>query len=133
LVLGKVLGRVSVTTFFGLFSNADGGMLSVVTGASDGIGAEFAVQLAKAGFNIILVGRDEQKLSDIQNKIASSVCYCDILGPQWRTDSVDVFIGPRLANVHTKIHLIDFSAIDKEGYEQLASLCRDLDVGVLGE
>jgi short-subunit dehydrogenase len=79
--LGKVLGRVSVSSFFGLCSKADGGVLSVVTGASDGIGAEFAVQLAKSGFNIVLVGRNEQKLSDIQSKITSSACYYDTLGP----------------------------------------------------
>jgi hypothetical protein len=52
---------------------------------------------------------------------------------EWHANSVDVTIGPRSANVNTKIHFIDFSTKDKEGYEQLASLCRDLDVGVLGE
>jgi 17beta-estradiol 17-dehydrogenase / very-long-chain 3-oxoacyl-CoA reductase len=35
---------------------------AVVTGATDGIGREFANQLAKAGFNIILVSRSAEKL-----------------------------------------------------------------------
>jgi len=42
---------------------------SVVTGASDGIGREFAIQLAKAGFNIILVARNHVALSAIATQI----------------------------------------------------------------
>ena len=35
---------------------------AVVTGSTSGIGYEFALQLAKKGFNIILVSRSESKL-----------------------------------------------------------------------
>ena len=34
-----------------------------VTGATNGMGAEFADQLAKEGFNLVLMGRSEEKLS----------------------------------------------------------------------
>jgi 17beta-estradiol 17-dehydrogenase / very-long-chain 3-oxoacyl-CoA reductase len=44
---------------------------TVVTGASDGIGAEFAVQLSKAGFSVMLVGRNLSKLTVIQDTIQS--------------------------------------------------------------
>jgi short-subunit dehydrogenase len=47
----------------------------VVTGASDGIGAEFAVQLADAGFNIVLVARSHEKLSEIASRIADRAFF----------------------------------------------------------
>lgn len=35
----------------------------MVTGATDGIGKEFALQLAKAGFNVLLVARNKDLLT----------------------------------------------------------------------
>jgi short-subunit dehydrogenase len=52
----------------------------VVTGASDGIGAEFAVQLADAGFNIVLVARSYEKLSEIASRIADRAFF-DLVTP----------------------------------------------------
>ena len=47
------------------FMNWDDPGTALITGASAGIGKEFAYQLAEQGFNIILVARREQKLHDI--------------------------------------------------------------------
>ena len=44
-------------------------MMEVVTGATDGIGKEFALQLARKGFNILLVSRSEDKLKAVTNEI----------------------------------------------------------------
>lgn len=44
----------------------------VITGATDGIGKEFALQLAKAGFNILLVSRNEDKLRVVAGEIGLS-------------------------------------------------------------
>ena len=41
----------------------------MITGASDGIGAEYAVLLAEAGFNICLVARSEAKLKDVEQRV----------------------------------------------------------------
>ena len=41
----------------------------VVTGASDGIGKEYALQLAAKGLNIFLVSRTESKLQSVAEEI----------------------------------------------------------------
>ena len=41
----------------------------LVTGASDGIGAEYCRQLAREGFNICLVSRTLSKLHDVCNEV----------------------------------------------------------------
>ena len=42
---------------------------ALVTGASAGIGEEFAYQLAEQGFNLVLVARREQKLQSLASKL----------------------------------------------------------------
>ena len=48
------------------------GSWAVVTGASDGIGKEYALQLARKGFNIVLVSRTASKLDALASQIESS-------------------------------------------------------------
>ncbi len=45
---------------------------ALITGASAGIGAEFAIQLAARGWSIILVARRADKLSALQASIKDS-------------------------------------------------------------
>jgi len=45
------------------------GSYAVVTGATDGIGKGFAFGLAKRGFNLVLISRNEQKLQDTKQQI----------------------------------------------------------------
>ena len=42
---------------------------ALVTGASDGIGAEYCRQLAQDGFNIVLVSRTLSKLNNVNGEI----------------------------------------------------------------
>lgn len=42
-----------------------------MTGATDGIGREFAFQLAKAGFNVFLASRTAEKLQAVANEIGN--------------------------------------------------------------
>lgn len=59
-------------------------MLAVVTGASSGIGASFARQLAARGWNLLLVARREERLRDLAeyleawNKISADVMPADL-------------------------------------------------------
>ncbi|KAJ3128059.1 hypothetical protein HK098_005271 [Nowakowskiella sp. JEL0407] len=45
------------------------GFWAVVTGASDGIGKEFAIQLAQKKFNVVLISRSAQKLAAVEKEI----------------------------------------------------------------
>eukprot|EP00826_Nyctotherus_ovalis_P002562 TRINITY_DN10515_c0_g1_i3.p1 TRINITY_DN10515_c0_g1~~TRINITY_DN10515_c0_g1_i3.p1 ORF type:complete len:300 (+),score=86.32 TRINITY_DN10515_c0_g1_i3:73-972(+) len=49
------------------------GAWAIVTGGSSGIGLAYAKQLAKVGFNLILVARDEIKLREKRNEILREV------------------------------------------------------------
>jgi len=65
--------------FFGYFIysydltkyGAGKGSWAVITGASDGIGKGFAEELAKAGFNLILVSRTDTKLRELAKELNS--------------------------------------------------------------
>jgi len=50
-------------------------LLSVVTGATDGIGKEYARQLAALGINIVLISRTESKLQTVAKEIGIVVCF----------------------------------------------------------
>lgn len=45
------------------------GSWAVVTGASDGIGAEYCRQLAAEGFNVFLVSRTLSKLNSVRDEL----------------------------------------------------------------
>jgi len=43
----------------------------VVTGSTDGIGKEFALQLGRAGFNVLLVARNAESLKKTAEEIGT--------------------------------------------------------------
>lgn len=83
------------------------GCWAVVTGASDGIGKEFALQLAKRGFSVVLVLRTQAKLEALAQEIAQSY------------------------KVATRVISFDAAADRAELYEEVARVCRELPVTVL--
>lgn len=100
--------------------------VTVVTGATDGIGREFAGQLASAGFNILIASRSQDKL--------------DAFASELRKSSLQSKSQPRMTlfketkySVSTKTYAIDFSRRDANAYAGLATILENLDVGVLGE
>ncbi len=60
------------------------GPWALVTGASSGMGAEFARQLAARGMNLVLVARREQALADLKREIEAQA------GVQVRTLALDL-------------------------------------------
>lgn len=83
-----------------------------MTGASDGIGKEFALQLAKSGFNILLVSRTASKLEALAKEI----------------EALHMYSG---SQNQAKILTMDFAANDDSDYERLKELVRELDVAIL--
>ena len=86
------------------------GSWAVVTGASDGIGKEFAIQLAQKGFNLILVSRTESKLQALSQEIER----------KYAGTSVD-----------TKILAMDFASNNEADYTRLQAMIEGLDVAIL--
>lgn len=79
-----------------------------MTGASDGLGKEFALQLARAKFNVVLVSRTESKLVTLAEEITK-----------------------QFPNVETKILAMDFARNADADYSALNALVSDLDVSIL--
>jgi len=86
------------------------GTWAVVTGASDGMGKEYATQLAAKGFNLVLVSRTQSKLDALAEEIEKK--YAD-------------------KKIQTKTLAMDFSEDDDDDYEALRELLSGLDVGIL--
>jgi 17beta-estradiol 17-dehydrogenase / very-long-chain 3-oxoacyl-CoA reductase len=85
------------------------GEWAVVTGATDGIGKGYAMQLAQAGMNVLLISRTEAKLKAVKEEIDAKT-----------NKSVEV-----------KIAVCDYSNFDDTAQKSIAESLRGLDVGVL--
>lgn len=79
---------------------------AVVTGATDGIGKGFCIELAKRGVNIVLVSRTKSKLEDVSKEIEDKY------------------------KVKTKIIDIDFTQ-DKDAQSRIEEETKGLTVGLL--
>src|SRR5512147_2414748 len=64
-----------------------GGALALITGASAGLGVEFARQLAGRGYNLLLVARREDRLQELAKEIAATYgVQADVLAADLTTD-----------------------------------------------
>lgn len=84
------------------------GSWAVITGATDGIGKAFAFQLAQKGLNLILVGRNLQKLEQVSSSIRGRFPFTEI-----------------------KVVVIDFSEEDQRWVLDFEEVIEGLDVGIL--
>mmetsp|Transcript_2929 Transcript_2929/g.10277 ORF Transcript_2929/g.10277 Transcript_2929/m.10277 type:complete len:313 (-) Transcript_2929:42-980(-) len=82
------------------------GAWAVVTGASDGIGKAYAVELAKNGFNVFLISRTLSKLEEVAKTVESF-------------------------GVKSKVMSVDFIKADEAVYAEIERECNALQVGVL--
>ncbi|KAH8551240.1 hypothetical protein BGW37DRAFT_495357 [Umbelopsis sp. PMI_123] len=83
------------------------GSWAVITGASDGIGKEFAMQLAKKKFNLLLVSRTESKLQELAKELEQA------------------------HGVQTKTYAMDFTKGESSDYSNLGEIINTIEVGVL--
>ncbi|KAJ8758830.1 hypothetical protein K2173_002609 [Erythroxylum novogranatense] len=84
------------------------GSWALVTGSTDGIGKGFAFQLARKGLNLVLVGRNPDKVKDVSDAIQS-----------------------KYGKVQIKTVVVDFSGDIDEGVKRIKEIIGGLDVGVL--
>lgn len=70
--------------------------MALVTGASAGLGREFAVQLAKRGYNLVLVARDHQRLQILADELTA-------LGASSEIIAADLAIDDDVARVVARI------------------------------
>src|SRR5580658_7184077 len=64
--------------------------VAVITGASSGIGAVYAGRLARRGYDLLLVARDQERLAELASKLAGETGReVDILAADL-TDSMDL-------------------------------------------
>ena len=78
-------------------------MKALITGASSGLGKEFAIQLSKMGYDLILVARRKDKLKEIKQQLETNVeiaCLdlsfptnCVKLFKKYRKDDIDIVIN----------------------------------------
>ncbi|XP_064399136.1 very-long-chain 3-oxoacyl-CoA reductase-B-like [Halichondria panicea] len=83
------------------------GPWAVVTGASEGIGRGYALELARQGLNVVLMSRSQEKL-----------------------DKVATEIKARYAGREVRVVPVDFSQ-GAEIFPQIAENVQDLDIGIL--
>ena len=82
---------------------------ALVTGATGGIGFEYCKQLMEKGFNVIISGRNEQKLVEMQNELKEMY-----------------------TSVETKILVADFSeSLEEDFYMKLKDQLEGCDISVL--
>ncbi|KAI8139359.1 hypothetical protein BJV82DRAFT_521873 [Fennellomyces sp. T-0311] len=97
-----VLKGISLKKF-----GAGSGAWAVVTGATDGIGKEFAEQLAKNKFNVLFISRTQSKLDAIAKEVGDKY------------------------GVETKTYAMDFTKGDSQDFARLGDIIGSIRVGAL--
>ena len=91
-----------------VLEHCSAGDWAVVTGATDGIGKEYALELGRLGLNLVLIGRNESKLDKVK------AAFQDALGEQ-----------------EVRTILFDFAVRDERGYGEIEAQLSGLPVSVL--
>lgn len=77
-------------------------MLALITGASSGIGRDMAHNLAKKGYNLVLVARNQDGLEKIKNEIKDKNSQIEIT-----TYSMDLAVKENLYKLHDEVKNVD--------------------------
>ena len=80
--------------------------VSLVTGASSGIGAETAIQLSNVSNHVYIVGRNIKNLEMINDKIINNNCECTIVPLDLTEDSVIGNLANSIAKKENKVDIL---------------------------
>ena len=105
-------------------------IVSLVTGASSGIGAETAIQLSNVSDQIYIIGRNIKNLEIVNDKIVKNNCECTIVPLDITEDSVISNLAKSMAKKDNKVdivvscagiidHLSPVDSIDEERFKKI--------------
>ena len=90
--------------------------LALITGASSGIGATFARQLAARGCDLILVARREERLHELAAELlAAHGAHCEVLPADLTLDADVIRVSERIAAVPRLDYLINNAGFGTKG------------------
>src|ERR1700724_3096013 len=78
---------------------------AVVTGASSGIGEEFARQIASRGYNVILVARREDRLQALAEQIGGTI-RAEVVGADLSNPAAVLAIPERVSALGLEIDIL---------------------------
>jgi short-subunit dehydrogenase len=108
---------------------------ALITGASAGIGAEFARQLAAQGHDLVLVARDEARLESMSVAVSEQFGVgVSVLAADLCTDTGCAAVAARLTDAAKPVEVVvnnaGFGMYKKFGDAELADEERQLDLNV---
>jgi short-subunit dehydrogenase len=107
---------------------------ALVTGASAGLGAEFARQLARRDHDLVLVARDAERLEQSATVLRSAGRHVEVLSADLATDSGCAAVSARLAETSRPVDVLVNNAgiglYRRFGRAELVDEERQLDVNV---
>ena len=80
--------------------------ISLVTGASSGIGAETAIQLSGVSSHIYIIGRNIKNLEIVNDKVVRNNCKCTIVPLDITEDTVLGNLAKSIANKESKVDIV---------------------------
>lgn len=123
---------------------------AVVTGASDGIGKAYAFELARLGFNVVLISRTAAKLEAVADEISTwrrpsrpRSRHCPAPHHPWSlwamSSSLTVFVVVAVAfqcaeskhRIETRVIAVDFERATERDFERIDNELKPLQVKVL--
>jgi uncharacterized protein len=91
--------------------------LAVITGASSGIGAEFARQLARRGYDLLLAARREDRLEALANEIRNaSSAEVDFVAVDLATDAGRALVADRVRKSPKLALLVNNAGFGTNGF-----------------
>ena len=102
--------------------------VAVVTGASSGIGAVYADRLARRGYDLILVARSQERLSDVAMKLAGETGRMVQTLPADLTDAEDLAKLEKLLREDSRVTLL----VNNAGFGSSARLV-DADIDEMSQ